>query len=143
MEEINSYVLSICGGCLTSYLSAYSISSISDSHEDIHNLYPTEFLNSLKISGLPNHELCLKIGVPIMLLRNLNHNLGLYNGARLIVTQLPKRVIEAEIVTRTNIGNKVLTPQIVLTSTNIKWPFILRRRQFPVRVCFAMTINKS
>jgi ATP-dependent DNA helicase PIF1 len=30
-----------------------------------------------------------------------------------------------------------------LNTTDVKWPFILQRRQFPVRVCYAMTINKS
>jgi ATP-dependent DNA helicase PIF1 len=24
-----------------------------------------------------------------------------------------------------------------------KWPFVLKRRQYPISVCFAMTINKS
>lgn len=31
----------------------------------------------------------------------------------------------------------------MLTSNDTKWSFVLRRRQFPVRVCFAMTINKN
>lgn len=52
-------------------------------------------------------------------------------------------MIEAEIITGNNIGRKVLIPRIIMTSPDIKWPFMLRRRQFPVKVCFAMTINKS
>ena len=39
--------------------------------------YPAEFLNTLNISGLPPHELRLKLGVPVMLLRNLNPPFGL------------------------------------------------------------------
>ncbi|XP_076913570.1 uncharacterized protein LOC143572235 [Bidens hawaiensis] len=35
-------------------------------------LYSPELLNGLRISGLPNHKLVLKVGVPVMLLRNLN-----------------------------------------------------------------------
>jgi ATP-dependent exoDNAse (exonuclease V) alpha subunit len=33
--------------------------------------------------------------------------------------------------------------RIVLSTANPKWPFVLYRRQFPVRVSYAMTINKS
>ena len=34
-------------------------------------------------------------------------------------------------------------PRITLSPSYSKWPFILKRRQFPVSVYFAMTINKS
>lgn len=30
-----------------------------------------------------------------------------------------------------------------MSSADTKWPFLLRRRQFPIKICFAMTINKS
>jgi len=128
VEEINSYVVGSLAGVLKTYYSADSISPVCDATEDQNLLYPVEFFNTLKISGLPNHDLELKVGVPIMLLRNLNQSLGLCNGTRLIVTRLSARVIEAEIVTGNNVGRKVLIPRIVLTSNDSKWPFVLRHR---------------
>ena len=62
--------------------------------------YTTEFLNSIEMSGVPQHTLSLKIGAPIILLRNLNPP-ALCNGTRLIIKSLQTNVIEATIVTGT------------------------------------------
>jgi ATP-dependent DNA helicase PIF1 len=37
----------------------------------------------------------------------------------------------------------VLIPRISLALKNTKWPFVLQRRQYPIKVCYVMTINKS
>jgi ATP-dependent DNA helicase PIF1 len=51
--------------------------------------------------------------------------------------------VEAKIISGTHVGHKVFIPRIVLSPSDSKLPFVLKRRQFPVSVCFAMTINKS
>jgi ATP-dependent DNA helicase PIF1 len=97
----------------------------------------------LQFSGIANHEVELKVGVPILLLRNLNQSIGLCNGTRLIVKRLGQRVIEVEIITRNNVGKRVFIPRIIMSPSETDWPFFLRRCQFLVRVAFAITINKS
>jgi len=102
-----------------------------------------EFLNTLTTSGLPNHKIKLKIGTPIMLLRNIDQSDGLCNGTRLIVTRLANHVIEAKVISGKNIGAIVYIPRMEISPTQSPWPFKLSRRQFPITVCYAMTINKS
>ena len=143
VNEINQYMLQFVPGEKNHYLSLDSICKASSNIPDQDNLYPVEFLNTLEFPGIPNHKIELKEGVPIMLLRNVNQKLGMCNGTRLIVTHLGTWIIEAKIITGSNIGTKVLIPRIVLSPTESKWPFILKRRQFSLKICYAMTINKS
>jgi hypothetical protein len=136
----------IIGKITTDEMSYYSSDSIDDPTSNcctLESLYPQEFLNTIKMGGLPNHHLQLKIGVPIMLLRNFSPSKGLCNGTRLIVTQLTHRIIEAQIITGKAKGTKAYIPRVISTSADPKWPFKIKRRQFPVRVSYAMTINKS
>ena len=105
--------------------------------------YPLEYLNSLEFPGLPAHKLRLKVGVPVMLLRNLNQKEGLCNGTRLIVTHMGEKVIKTELLTATKKTDPILLPRIILSPLESNHPFTLKRRQFPIRVCYAMTVNKS
>jgi hypothetical protein len=143
VQYINDYMIDLINVDEETYLSADSICKAASNIQDQDIMYPIEFLNSLKFPGIPNHKPRLKVGIPIMLLRNLNQSVGLCNGTRLLVTQLSKWVLEAKIISRTHVGHKVFIPCIVLSPSDSKLPFVLKRRQFPVSVCFAMTINKS
>ena len=141
VDKVNDYLLSIMPGDEKVYLSS---DSICKADADVRtDDYPSDYLNSIKCSGLPNHELNLKVGVPIMLLRNIDQSNGLCNGTRLIVTRLGHTIIEGRIISGSNIGHTVPIPRMELNPTDITLPFVLKRRQFPVVVCFAMTINKS
>jgi hypothetical protein len=61
---------------------------LEEDEQDATTLLPEEFLNTLTPQGLPPHKLSLKVGCPILLLRNLYKSMGLANGTRLIVTEL-------------------------------------------------------
>ena len=72
---------------------------------------PNEYLNTIVVPGMPLHETILKLDCPIILLRNLNRHEGLCNGTRMVVTAMAERVIEAQILTGTNVGRKAFNVQ--------------------------------
>ncbi|XP_057452502.1 uncharacterized protein LOC130744329 [Lotus japonicus] len=69
--------------------------------------------------------------------------LGLCNGTRLIVKHVCPNVIGAIVITRTHIGTKVFIPRMNLIPTDPTMPIKFMRRQFPLCLSYAMTINKS
>ncbi|RZC08377.1 hypothetical protein D0Y65_015214 [Glycine soja] len=100
-------------------------------------------INDYVLSLIPNHEkeYCSTDSIP-------NHKLklktdGLCNGTRLIITKLGSNVIEAEVITGPNSGNRTYIPKINMSPSESSWPFKLIKRQFPFIVSYAMPINKS
>ncbi|XP_031247631.1 uncharacterized protein LOC116105338 [Pistacia vera] len=67
-HELNDYIIQKLQSESKTYYSSNSTCKAAGTSNDDDILYPTEFLNSLMCSGMPKHELQLKIGVPIMLL---------------------------------------------------------------------------
>ncbi|XP_015161034.1 uncharacterized protein [Solanum tuberosum] len=103
-----------------------------------------DFLHTLNPSGLPPYKLTLKRNSPVILLRNLNPSEGLCNGTRLICLNFKTHVISAKIVSGDFKGKHVFIPRIpLLSSQDEKLPIPFKRTQFPIRLCFAMTINKA
>ena len=102
-----------------------------------------EFLNSLTPAGLPPHELRLAPGALVILLRNLHQDEGLCNGVRAIVMRCHARVLDVLIVSGTKAGHRVYIPRIALAPKQAELPITLKRRQFPVRLAWAMTIHKA
>jgi ATP-dependent DNA helicase PIF1 len=143
VDKINDYVLALIPGDSKEYLSCDSIPKCSDDVGVDCRWITTEFLNDIKCSGLPNHKLILKIGVVVMLLRNINVSSGLCNGTRLIVNYMGTSVIGAKIVTGTHIGDEVYISIYNLIPSDANVSISFQRRQFPMCVCFGMTINKS
>ncbi|XP_016192395.1 uncharacterized protein LOC107633269 [Arachis ipaensis] len=143
VEKVNNFVLTIFPGKEKEYLSSDTTCQ-ADENEDVQQEWFTpEFLNDIKCLGLPNHKLTLKPGVTVMLLRNINQTSGLCNGTRLIVNELGSNIIGAMVVTGGNIGDKVYISRMNLILSDSGLPFKFQRRQFPLTVCFVMTINKS
>lgn len=117
----------------------YSFDSVKD--DSAYEL-PVEFLNSIETPDLPPHELKLKPNAIVMLLRNLNVNEGLCNGTRLMITELCDHVIKAKILTGEHADKTVHLSRMTL-ETSKGLGFVLQRKQFPVRLAYAMTIHKA
>ena len=83
---------------------------------------PPENLNSQDPSSPAPTSLKLRIGRPIMLLRNFDSAHGLCNGTRLICGSFQRYVIEAEIITGINIAAIVPIPRISLLPSEERTP---------------------
>lgn len=57
--------------------------------------------------------------------------------------QLTSSCVHTNILTGPTAGQRVFIPRITLIHTDDKLPYSLKRRQFPVQISFAKTINKS
>jgi len=141
VDAINNSILQILSGDSKIYSSA---DSAFDDAGAVNDAIPNEYLATIAVSGMPLHDTELKINCPIILLRNLNPYEGLCNGTRMVVTAMAERVIEARILTGTHAGKKAFIPRISLdTSMSAGLGFVLRRRQYPIRLGFGMSINKA
>uniref|UniRef100_A0A2S2Q831 ATP-dependent DNA helicase PIF1 n=1 Tax=Sipha flava TaxID=143950 RepID=A0A2S2Q831_9HEMI len=79
-----------------------------------------------------------------MLLRNLDAKGGLCNGTRMVIVELRRLNFRARLLNATEHDDDIIIPRIPLTTTEDDGlPFKLRRLQFPVRLAFSVTINKS
>ncbi|KAG2688681.1 hypothetical protein I3760_09G107200 [Carya illinoinensis] len=138
VDEINALLIHRFPGELKRY---YSFDEAIDTFEQS---IMEDFLNTLTPNGLPPHELLLKINCPIMLLRNINPSEGLCNGTRLICQAFDQNVIDAKIAVGHHSGKRVFIPRIpFLPNVDENSGFPFKRTQFPIRLSFAMTINKS
>ncbi|XP_077215616.1 uncharacterized protein LOC143850234 [Tasmannia lanceolata] len=125
IHYLNDFVLEQLPGNKITY---YSFDS------DPEDIYQPDFFNTFNISGFPPHQLNLKKGIPIILLRTINRNLGLCNGTRLICKATHRHIIEAELVFGPQAGIRVFIPRFTLqSSTDSGLSFVLQRKQFPVQ----------
>ncbi|KAF1863192.1 hypothetical protein Lal_00042496 [Lupinus albus] len=132
-DKINDCALSLIRG------KCFNLESFT---QTIHVTFKT--LTSYKRNlSLPNHKIKLKIGILIMLLRNLEQSKGLCNEIRMIVNRLTNHVIEARTMSSKNVSKIFYIPRMSLSPSHSPWPFKLTRRQFSLIVSYAITINKS
>jgi hypothetical protein len=103
--------------------------SFDSAVDDPHNYYPSGFLNTLTPSGLPPHVLKLKIGCPIILLRNIDPANGLCNGTGLVVRGFQRNTTDVEIVVGDHAGKRIFLPRIPLCpSDDEMFPFQFKRK---------------
>ena len=114
--------------------------------------FSTEALNKMDHPRLPPNTLNLKVNCIVMLLKNLDPAGGLCNGTRLVVKEVKKNILVCTNLTeecewKKNNGAErpqpVAIPRLPCDGDAKDLTIDFTRQQFPVRLSFAMTINKS
>ena len=127
------------------YLSFDTLLPDTEMNEDV---VADEFMHRENPPGFPPHELELERGCIVTLIRNISVCQGLTNGTRLIVEEFYSNSIKCRVVTSigdNSQGTEVVIPRIpfVIDADVTQLGVAFRRKQFPLRLSFAMTINKS
>jgi len=143
VEHVNEYMMSMIPGEEKEYLSSDYVCRSGENSDVQSEWFTMESLNGIKSSGIPNHRLEIRVGCPVMLMRNIDQANGLCNGTRLTVTHLGKSTIAATVIIGKRAGTRVFILRMNLIPSDPGLPFKFKRRQFPLTLCFAMTINKS
>ena len=102
---------------------------------------PPEVLHTMHRSGLPPHELEVKEGCLLMCLRNMTDDIC--NGTKLKLVYARQHVLECVVLTGTARGTKVVLPRITLRDDGGVETVRFQRKQFPVRLGYACSIDKG
>uniref|UniRef100_A0A915DGA1 ATP-dependent DNA helicase n=1 Tax=Ditylenchus dipsaci TaxID=166011 RepID=A0A915DGA1_9BILA len=140
VDKINAKVLHMLNRNPVEYASIDTAESNKTNSDD--NIQMAEYLATINPPELPPHILKLTKHAIVMLIRNLSISRGLCNGTRLMIISMQKHVLECKILTGDKAGKTVFIPRSTITCEN-KYQFTLHRHQFPIKLAFAMTINKS
>ena len=144
VSELNNSILDCFQGARTTLHSSDQV--VTEKGADpVDDAIPIEYLHSLKATGLLPGNLHVKIGCPLILLHNLAPSCGLCNGTWMVLLQISHWVLQVQIMGGDFDGNIELIPHISLTlsSSCTKFAFSLHCQQFPVRLAFAISINKA
>lgn len=142
IDELNDLCLSKTQSQQYNFVAVDTATFIRDA---VNQEVPEHWIRGCKSSGMTPRLLKLKIGLPIILLRNLDLRSRLSSGTRLRVMEVRRFLIKCEILTgdASFVGSVVSLPRIELEFKEEQLGFTHRRRQFPVKLAFAITINKA
>ncbi|CDF77418.1 ATP dependant DNA helicase [Chondrus crispus] len=141
LEQVNEVIGNMMPGPYRTYLSADKVES-----KDTNALiYPTEMLNTLTAgSALSDHKLKLKKGFIVMLRRNLDPTSGHVNGARYVIEKMTNNLLFLHVTSGSHEGNRLCLPRMPCGPGDDNFPIPgFTRKQFPIRMCFALTTNKA
>ena len=115
---------------------------VDDPHDHIQRMLSTTVLNNFRKSGIPNHKLILKVGDVCLVTRALC-GLQIANNSRVRIVSIGEHTIQV-----TTMGeNTERTVRIPRITFKFRLPYgksyQLTRKQFPLRLAYAMTYNKS
>jgi hypothetical protein len=139
VQELNAEMLEHIPG-----ETVYSMSIDECTDDKDSGQIDVDMLNKTNVSGLPPHELPLKVGASIILIRSLNPNKGFCNGTRCIIRQIKNNLLHASQLNASPNSPDILIPRIPMKSDQTKKNFVpFTRRQYPILLAYYLTFNRS
>jgi hypothetical protein len=127
---------------LYSCVSKDKLCEVDDKNGYIASMMTEQVLNKFNRNGIPPHTLNLKVGDVCLVVRNLSKRIGLATNTRVQIISIQTFCIR--IKTLGDNPKFVTLPRIAF---HFKLPygqsFTMRRLQFPLRLAYCMTFNKS
>lgn len=145
VDEINAKIQSYRPGESRTFLSS---DYRSEAAEGEVSHFSDEFLDGVNANGVPPHTLVLKELDYVFVVRNYSTEDDLMNGTKVQIMRLPGCGERGILVRHLETGELHMIPRILFEINNKNRKrkvvsFSLTRRQYPLRLCYAMTINKS
>ena len=136
VDEINAR-------CLDKWVGDTYVKYAIDSYENPNDamVVTLEQLNVRTPTGSPPARLELKIGMPLVMLRNMSEEL--MNGTRVLLLDIRNNVLQCKVLNGRYPNTIVYIPRFVFKHEGPDQPLTWSRRQYPVKPCWSMTINKS
>lgn len=124
VRQINEQIMSHVEGGGIEYL---PVNNVMDTEQVTS--YPVEFINFLKLLEVPSHKLRLKVGVPILVMRNFDAP-RLCNGTQLQIIHLGRKIVRSIIMTGTVKEKNILIFRVPIMQTDFLFQFKIV--QFPL-----------
>ncbi|TFY77073.1 hypothetical protein EWM64_g6940 [Hericium alpestre] len=138
VAEYNNRILIALDGPERCYLSTDSIIE-EDKRIDQDPMADIDHLNSMRLPGIPDHELILKVGSVCVLTRNFSVERNLTKNTKVVVDELGQRVIVVRLIRGTHLqqAENIVLPRIDFTHYFPDKGWSIKRRQFPLRLAYS------
>ena len=141
VDEWNSTVQDLNPNVPRTYVSHNEFKDIDDPKGILKSMLTEDACMFYHQNGVPDHRMTFKVGDICFVMRTLNRKEKLANNTRVIITQLHDRIIK--VFTIEDFPREFIIPRIRFHVKLKFGGFTLIRTQFPLRLAYAMTKNKS
>ncbi|XP_055337067.1 ATP-dependent DNA helicase pif1-like [Paramacrobiotus metropolitanus] len=140
VDHFNSYLLPKLTGETVPLFSSDTLDDSCGAKDIFQNDMDIDFFHSLNRPNIPPHEIKLKAGCHCYIVRNICPEDGLLNNTQVEVVSINKSLVQVKLLDNEKI---FWIPRISFSIELKNKKLRVLRKQFPLRLCYAKTINRS